>query len=146
MAAIAASAFILCKLGWFESRSLSSLTKVEELGGVVDRNDRSASEEPTGSQQGRRPRLKLEDSLPAGAQVRAGDQSGSIIVSLQTGLVIEAGSYSVTESGVSFRAPFRAKFQDGALLSSSDENGVVLLSKEGYFKFAQSVTYEASKE
>lgn len=88
--------------------------------------------EVTEQAQSRLSRPTLEESLPPGSKLLApSDERNGVSVVLADGKRIDAAGASVSESGISFKGPFKLTNPVGMEISSAQDESVCLLSRDG---------------
>ena len=76
-------------------------------------------------------RLTLEEALPQGAVITRDPDTGGLSVELPDGSHVTAVSASVTDSGVSFKSPYRVERPSMLPMSCSDGETNLVLSPDG---------------
>ncbi len=97
---------------------------------------------------GRHLRKTLRDNLPQGAEILKRDGPG-IAVSLPHGTTIQAAGAAVTETGVSFKGPYRVALQNGSSLSSDERDSIIHISQDDArvkLNAGEGVTFEPAPE
>jgi hypothetical protein len=76
-------------------------------------------------------RLSLEDALPKGSIITRDSGTGGLRVDLPDGSHLTAAGASVTDSGVTFKSPYRVERPSMLPMSCSDGETNLVLSSDG---------------